>query len=346
MGKAIKTGASSAPKVSNSQGKRIFTFIIFILGIVVILYLASTLSADKQEYVSVIRLKSDVLAGQTITENLIEEYKMPKAVYDTAGVVPVADENGDMKNKQVYLLWSQKDDVLLQYASNYMAAGTFMQSTSLTQELTVRNPWIQDMKADEEIFTISFNASSVNSRLLYPGTRLRARLIQPVPIDVVKDIRDEISKSENTPVEDIVKPSTVVLQGEKIEESQAKESFQVAEIIIDEITITDMTNSAGESIYDLYMSLLKLPINKRIDYLRTTLGENSTANAWASRVTPTTITYILDKESASRLAEFEQSGGTIKYTILPDDPTNEDQANLMSRFVELSNQINTVIDEG
>ena len=93
------------------------------------------------------------------------------------------------------------------------------------------------------------------------------------------------------------------------------------------------------------MGLLKLPINERVAYLKTGIGDNKVSNSWANRVTPQTITFIMDKNSASRLAEFEQTGGTIKYTILPDKADSEDQANLMSQFVELSNQINTVTEE-
>ena len=176
---------------------------------------------------------------------------------------------------------------------------------------------------------------------------MRARLVSEVPVDVSAEIKNKIAAAENIgdSTDSIVHDAVVTVNGDIIEGSEAKTSVQVAEVVIDDIIITDMTNSSGESIYDLYMSLLKLPINKRVNYLRTTTGSNKTANSWADRVTPSTITFILDKESASRLAEFEKTGGSIKYTILPDNNDTDDQANLMSQFVELSNQINTVAED-
>ena len=257
------------------------------------------------------------------------------------------DANNNPYQQQTYLLWQQKEQVLGMFASNYIAQGDVLTSMDLTRTLTVRNPWVTAMKEDEEIFTMSFDAGTINTRMIYPGTRLRARFVSEVPVDKLSEVKTQIERAENIGdgTDDIVHDAVTTLHGDILEDSEAKNSVQVAEVIIDEIIITDMTNSSGESIYDLYMSLLKLPINERISYLKTGIGSNDISNNWAARVTPSTITFILDKKSASRLAEFEQTGGTIKYTILPDKADSEDQANLMSQFVELSNQINTVTED-
>ena len=348
MGKGIKTN-NGAPKLEGSFGKRLVAIIIMIAGIALLLFLAKNIVDSREELVQVIRITRNIQAGDPITTEDIKAYDIPKSTYESLGLVPIKDADGNVNNKQTLLLWSQAKEVYDQekgvasYASTYLKVGSLLTSTDLTKEITVRNPWVAAIKQDEEIFTMSFEANSVNSRLLFPGTRLRARLISEVPSEMVQEVRQEIARAEGIPVKDIVRPSTVAQQQDKFQESSGV-TTEVAEVVIDEVIITDMTNSAGESIYDLYMSLLKLPINTRSDYLKTTLGDNSTSQNWASRVTPTTITFILDKDSASRLAEFEKGSGAIKYTILPDDPENEDQANLMSQFIELSNQINTVTE--
>lgn len=348
MGKGIKQ--SSAPKVEGSFGKRLVAIILMVVGIALLLFIAKNIVDSREELIQVIRINRNIQAGDPITDKDIVAYDIPKSTYESLGTVGFPDGKGNTVNKQVLLLWSQAKEVYDQekgvasYASTYLKSGSLLTSTDLTKEITVRNPWVAAIEPDEEIFTMSFEAGSVNTRLLFPGTRLRARLISDVPSDIADDIRQEISKAEQTKVDDIVRPSTVTKQHDKFLEAEG-EDVQVAEIVIDEVIITDMTNSAGESIYDLYMSLLKLPINSRAAYLKTSLGDNSVASSWASRVTPSTITFILDKESASRLAEFEKGSGYIKYTILPDDPANEEQANLMTQFIELSNQINTIAED-
>lgn len=347
MGRSIKpTTGVTAPKVEGSKGKRVAAILIMLAGILLLLYAASKAIENKQEVVSVIRLETSLKAGDVITEDAIAEYQMLRSTYDTLGTVevPNPDNPDETTTKQVILPWSQRQDVIGMYMGNYVSKGTYLTSQDITSEVTTRNPWVQSMKEDEEIYTMSFDAGTINTRMIYPGTRLRVRLLQEVPTDKVEEIRRLIASAESSNLDLIVHESTVVKQGSELENATAKESFNVAEIVINNITITDMNNSSGESIYDLYCSLLKLPVNERLKYLRTELGDNADAASWASRVTPATITFVLDKESASRLAEFEQGVGSLKYTILPDDPSDETQANLMSQFVEISNQINTVTD--
>lgn len=345
MGKGIKT--NNAPKLEGSFGKRLLAIILMIAGIAALLFMAKNIVDGREETVAVIRLKRNILAGDPITTEDLEAFDIQKSAYESLGTVTFKDENGNTSSKQTFLLWSQIKEVYDQeagvasYASTYLKNGSLLTSTDLTKEITVRNPWVAAIDQDEEIFTMAFDANSVNARLLFPGTRLRARLISEIPAEYLADVKQQISTAERIPVSDIVRPSTVAQQQDKFENASGTIT-QIAEVVIDQVIITDMTNSAGESIYDLYMSLLKLPISERAEYLKTTLGDNATSQGWASRVTPATITFILDKDSASRLAEFEKGTGSIKYTILPDDPENEEQANLMSQFIELSNQINTV----
>lgn len=347
MAKAVKMQTSSAPKVGGGTGKRIIALILMASMIVGLLFLASMIMNQREELVSVMRLKKSITSGTAITDSILEEYQMPKSTYETLGSITMYDANNNPYQQQTYLLWQQKEQVLGMFASNYIAQGDVLTSMDLTRTLTVRNPWVTAMKEDEEIFTMSFDAGTINTRMIYPGTRLRARFVSEVPVDKLSEVKTQIERAENIGdgTDDIVHDAVTTLHGDILEDSEAKNSVQVAEVIIDEIIITDMTNSSGESIYDLYMSLLKLPINERINYLKTGIGSNDISNNWAARVTPSTITFILDKKSASRLAEFEQTGGTIKYTILPDKADSEDQANLMSQFVELSNQINTVTED-
>lgn len=332
---------ASAPKIESSRGKRVLAIVLMAVGIAALMFAAAASVSNKQELVEIVRVNKPLLAGEVIQEDALESYKMLKADYDSLGLVEV---DGD--KKQIIIPWSQRGDIIGMYANTYIRNGTYLTSKDITSEVTARNPWVQNMSPDDEIFTMSFNAGTINTRLIFPGTRLRVRLICEVPTGMINSLRQEIERSENQNLDIIVHDSTVALKGEDIRNDQSINSFQLAEIVINDITITDMSNSEGESIYDLYCSLLKLPINERIQYLRTELGDNSAANSWASRTTPSTITFILDKKSASRLAEFEVGGGTLKYTILPDNPEDETQANLMSQFVELSNQINTVTSAG
>lgn len=355
MAAKIKT-QSTAPSVKGSSGKRILTLIIMAAGIAGLMLLASYMLTDKQEMVSVIRLTSSKLAGSQLTLADVEECQIPRSVYDQLGTITYTDSDGNSKSEQIYIPYSQlgsiidlnpEDDdqgfVIASYLANYKKIGSILTSYDLTDQLESQSPWLASMKDDEELFTMELDTSTLDVRYLFPGSRLRARLVNDVPTDVVSSLRDQIKKDEAAHGDDIVRDSTYQYDediAKAIEESESRTSVPVSEVVIENIVVNDMTNAAGESIYDLYMSLLKLPINERTAYLETTLGDNETALEWRERVTPTSVTFILDRESATRLTEYENSGGTIKYTILKDDPDSEG-GQLMSQFIELSNQINT-----
>lgn len=359
MARKIQT-KSTAPEVKGAKGKRILALILMAACIVGLMFLASYLATDRQELVSVIRLTTSKLAGTELTLADVEECQIPKSVYDQLGVVTVKDENGNDRNEQIFIPYSQlgsiidlnpEDDeqgfVVASYLANYKKIGSILTSYDLTHQLEQQSPWLATMGPEDELFTMELDTSTIDVRYLFPGSRLRARLVNDVPTDVVPAIRDQIKQDEIEHKDDIVRDSTYQYNQDiasAIEQSGSNTSVPVAEVVIEDIIVNDMTNAAGESIYDLYMSLLKLPINERIHYLQTTMGDNEIALAWRERVTPVAVTFILDRESAGRLTEYEKSGGTIKYTILKDDP-NSEGGQLMSQFIELSNQINSTLTE-
>lgn len=352
---------TSAPEVKGSAGKRILALGAMAAGIAGLMLLAGNMLTDKQELVSVIRLTSSKLAGSQLSLADVEECKIPKSVYDQLGTITYKDADGNSHSEQIYIPYEQlgqiidlnsEDDaqgfVISSYMANYKKIGSILTTYDLTNQLEQQSPWLASMKDDEELFTMDLDVSSVDIRYLFPGSRLRARLVYDVPTDVVPTLRDQIAADEAAHKDDLVRDSTYQYNEgitQALEDSTARVSVPVSEIVIDNIVVNDMTNSDGESIYDLYMSLLKLPINQRVQYLQTTMGDNATALEWRARVTPTSVTFILDKESATRLTEYEKSGGEIKYTILKDDP-NSEGGQLMSQFIELSNQINTATGTG
>lgn len=349
---------TAAPEVKGSSGKRILALAIMAAGIAGLMLLASNMLTDKQEMVSVMRLTTSKLAGSQLTLADIEECQIPKSVYEHLGTITYKDADGKDHTEQIYIPYSQlgsiidlnpdDDDqgfVVASYMANYKKIGSILTSYDLTNQLEQQSPWLANMKDDEELFTMELDVSSVDIRYLYPGSRLRARLVNEVPTDVVGELRKQIAADEAANSDVLVRDSTYQYDEDiavAIEESEARNTVPVSEVVIEDIIVNDMTNADGESIYDLYMSLLKLPINQRVTYLQTTMGDNKTSLEWRERVTPVSVTFILDRESATRLTEYEKSGGTIKYTILKDDP-NSEGGQLMSQFIELSNQINTEI---
>ena len=117
----------------------------------------------------------------------------------------------------------------------------------------------------------------------------------------------------------------------------------VVELVFSDLQAIDMINSSNQSIYELYMALLRLPLDQRTDYLNTRLQDNETANQFRSMVTPSRLVFLLTKEQADMLAQFENlPNADFKFTILLTEDEND---NIVSSFIDISSQINTALHE-
>lgn len=304
-------------KTQNNQGKKMLVLCIMLVIMGGLIGLAYFVTQSKQEEINVVRINHAMTSGTVITEADIEPYPMLKSTYDTLGVV--ATESGDVTTRrQVIIPWDERDNLYGMYLTNYLRQGDYITILDVTNEVTMRNPWVANMTEDQEVYTMPFSTTDVNTRLVYPGTRLRVRLVVSVPADQAPALRRKIEEAQKNLDGKTVRES-ILLNTELPDTNDSEyESVEVAEVIMDSIQITDMLNSSGESIYDIYMALLKLPINQRMAYLSTALGDSDTALSFQSRVTPSSLCFVVDKESASILAEFENTkSATLKYTVLP-----------------------------
>lgn len=345
--------------MDDTKKKKTLTLVAMFGGLVVLVGLSAFVLNIKQEEISVVRLKNTLNGGDAITAADVVEYPMLKRTYDELGTVTYTGSDGTKKTEQVIIPWSAREQLVGMYMTNHLKAGTYLTKLDITNEVVVRNPWVAEIQEDQEIYTMPFDAKSVNARLLYPGTSLRARITVNIANDKLEKIKEDIKKREDS----------VLASGELVSDSIAADpnagaaswisggedgdlgvntstsadltgKTPVAEIVIPRIRIADMRNNDGESIFDLYMSLLKMPVNERVEYLKTTISDPETAIDFQERVTPVDVTFIVGKDDATKLAEFEaMSNATIKYTILPDLEENS----LMNQFVEISNQVTSTI---
>lgn len=344
--------------MNETQKKKARTLAAMFGGLVVLVGLSAFVLNFKQEEISVVRLKNTLNGGDAITVADIVEYPMLKRTYDELGTVSYTNSDGTKTTEQVIIPWSARDQLVGMYMTNHLNAGNYLTKLDITNEVVVRNPWVAEIQDGQEIYTMPFDASSVNARLLYPGTYLRARITVSIANDKLEQIKEDIKEREDAVlasgklVSDSIAADpnagatswTTGVEGDlgvnTSTSSDLTGKTPVAEIVIPKIRIADMRNSDGESIFDLYMSLLKMPVNERVEYLKTTISDAETAIDFQERVTPVDVTFIVGKDDATKLAEFEaMTNAKIKYTILPDMEDNS----LMNQFVEISNQVTNSI---
>ena len=326
-------GDADSFDILEQNKKKVTIAITYAVVIVLLLVGAKILLLLQQDEVAVVRLKSDMLAGEVITEAHIESYKMLKKSYDELGTVNYS-ENGVSSPKQIIFKWEDKDKVVNKYIANYTQGGQYLTLKNVTDKKVIRNPWLAEVQPGEEIYTLPFESEGLNPRLLLPGTHLRARVV----------VQSRSGAGGGNPVVDAGNPIAGNGSGvntlDKAALLGAGGTVPNADIVFEDLVAVDMLNSSNESLFDIYMALSKLSVEDRVSYLETTI-EGSSTN-FQQRVLPSSLVFILNKEQATNMAEFENmSEAKIKYTILPFEDAD---GNLLSSFTEVADQMNDIFD--
>lgn len=315
-----------------AQAKKVMVAIAYVLVIAALMFGAKLFLDGQQEEVTVIRLKTDMLAGEVIRENNIEPYKMLKKSYDELGTVSYTSADGSSSIRQIIYRWEDKDKVIGKYIAIYTQGGQYLTLKNVTDKKIIRNPWLAEVGPTHEIYTLPISTEGINTRLLLPGSHLRVRVV----IQQKGNPSDPFANDTN-----VASPVIGENEFDKNALLAAGGTVPVSSVVFDDLVAVDMLNAKGESLFDIYMALSKLPIEQRAKYLETTIQGDS--NAFQQKVIPTALVLVLTKSQATAMAEFENmTGAKIKYTILP---YKDENGNLLSSFTEIADQMSDIIQK-
>jgi len=289
----------------NSSGRaksRLFGVLIAIALIIFVCVLTAISSAENRKTVSVLRLKESVSANSMITENMIEEYEMYYKEFEQYGVVSFSDGS---KKKSV-VTWEDRDMIVNQrYSAYYLRGGTVLFWDSTIKEQTKKNSYLYSM--DGELLNIQMDTTDFGD-MVVPGDTLniRARYTK-VNYDLPSEEQYKLSSRNSN--------STAVQE-------------TVTEMLFSEVTVLDMLNSSGNSIFDIYY-----------DYIsKSKAQQNALLNDedFLKSVTPKTILLEVTAEEADRFLEMEANSPTYLMTLLSRTGSNS----IIDSLAEIQSALN------
>ena len=282
-----------AMKVKTQGSTKIKTRLIGILlslGLIVFVIVMSIISsAEARKTVTVVKLKDDVSisANSLITEDMIESYEMYYKEYKNYGTM---DGFSDGKVRSTIVTWADKDIVVgKRYAAYYMREGTLLFWDSTLSDQTRKNSYLYSMTG--ELLNIDMNTVSDFGDMVVPGDTLNIRATYT-------------TKYYNLPDEEGYKISGGEGYEDGVEVTQTTMLFS-------EVTILDMLNSAGNSIFDIYY-----------DYISATKQEQAALlqdEAFLQSVTPASILLEASPEEVEHYMELKKAGATYQITLLARD---------------------------
>lgn len=272
---------------SNTAGRaksRVIGVFIALAIIVFVCVVTSISASENKKVVSVVRLKDNVSANSMITEDMIEEYDMYYKEFEQYGVVNFSDGT---KKKSV-VTWEDRDSIVgNRYAAYYLRGGTVLFWDQTVREQTKKNSYLYSM--DGELLNIKMNTEDFGD-MVVPGDTLNIRArYQKVNYDLPTEEQYKLTTEEGGTVQAVTTP--------------------VTEMLFSEVTVLDMLNSEGNSIFDIYY-----------DYISKSKEEQAALLAdseFLTSVEPDTILLEVTAEEADRFMEIEANDAEYLMTLLP-----------------------------
>ena len=222
----------------------------------------------------VTRLTRDILPGQMFTLDDLEEVVLPAATY----------HESQMLGKEMYA-WEDAEKLLGYYAGEFIPAKTFLEETEISAIPPYGlNPWgIVD--SNSTLIVAPVKEELKNEPALNYGNYIdmTVKKIVKTQVAVGTDPGDPAADPSISP------PSTT------------QETTQTKEYPVNDLTICDILNANGESIYNIYCAYTGIPATKRLDYIAEALWNDETLK---DQLTPAYILVRVTNDQAKVLGDL------------------------------------------
>jgi hypothetical protein len=276
---ALNIKANNASKSRN----RLIGIILAICVVIFICIMTAVSSAETKKTIPVVRIKEDspISANALITEDMY--YKE----FQQYGTLKFSDGT----TRSTIVRWSDKDLVLGQrYASYYMRGGTVLFWDSTISDQTRKNSYLYSMSG--ELLNIHMSTTSEFGDMVVPGDTLNIRATYTTTV-------------YNLPTE--LEYKLAVDAGNQISTSGSE--VTVTENLFSEVTILDMLNGSGSSVFDIYY-----------EYIAATKAEQQAMladDSFLDSVQPASILLEVTGEEVEHYMKLQAAGASYQMTLLP-----------------------------
>lgn len=282
---AINIKANNASKSKN----RLIGIILAAALIVFICIMTAVSSAETKKTITVIRIKPDtpLSANSLITDDMIEAYDMYYKEFQQYGTMQFSDGT----TRSTIIRWADKDLVVgKRYAAYYQRGGTVLFWDATLKDQTRKNSYLYNMSG--ELLNIQMTTTEDFGDMVVPGDTLNIRATYDTSIyNLPTELEYKLSQSDGAAT------------------GEGGTTITRTELLFSEVTILDMLNSSGSSIFDIYY-----------EYIASTKAEQAALlqdDAFLDSVKPQSILLEATSEEVERYMKFQTAGAEYQMTLLP-----------------------------
>ncbi len=274
-------------KVNNATKarNRILGIILALAVVVFVSIMVAISSAETKKTIDVVKIKqgNPISANSIITEDMVERYPMYYREFEQYGT----EEKSDGSVRSTIVRWADKDNVLGQrYAAYYLRDNTVLFWDSTIVDQTRKNSYLYNMSG--ELLNIQMETTKDFGDMVVPGDSLNIRATYTYT-------------NYDLPTEE-----AYVLSGGSSTEGAEETKI---EPLFSEVTILDMLNSDGSSIFDIYYEYMAAS--------KTTQQELLKDKSFLKSVQPKSILLECTAEEVEHYMQLQSYGATYQMTLLP-----------------------------
>lgn len=281
---AVSIKSNNASRSRN----RLLGILIAAIVIVIVCILTAISSAESKKTIPVVRIKADspLSANSLITEDMIEVYNMYYKEFSNYGTMKFSDGS----TRSTIVRWTDKDLVVGQrYAAYYMRGGTVLFWDATIKDQTRKNSYLYNMSG--ELLNINMSTTNDFGDMVVPGDSLNIRAVYD-------------SKVFDLPTEAEYKLNTQGTGG-----NAEGTNLTRTDLLFSEVTILDMLNASGQSIFDIYYQYIAATKEEQAKMLKD--------DGFLESVKPQSILLECTAEEVERYMKFSAHGATYQLTLLP-----------------------------
>lgn len=285
----MKFNANGAGSTRNKTklSQQVLVVIVICLVFVGVFFMVRVQTQDLRNTVDILIFKNAVQQEGMITEDNVQSRKMFVAEYELANS---AIQEGGSKYQGI-VLWEDRATIIGAYASHYIRENTPVYWDSLTKTTTKKNSYLYKM--DGELIKLDISAD-VFGDMIVPGDRVNIRCRYQETNYNIPTVEEYAAMQELG----ITEQTTVERQ----------------KLLFSGVSILDMLNSEGESIFDKYYKFINLPVAQQESAIN--------SDSFKSATTPSEILLCVTAEEADMYMDIQTKSPTYMLTLLPRESSN------------------------
>ena len=363
-GREVEDKTPKEPKIQQpvSRVKAIVVVSLYVLAVVGSIFGATFLMQTYESQVEIAAIASPIAKDAELTLGHLAPLPMSQSTYQRLSSATGND----------IVLWSDVDSIVGSRMRFDISRGQYILKSVLSNTPVITNPWETAAGRESKIYTIPFDSDTVYS--VIPGAHLKMYVITTEVDRNGNVFLTEYGGVKNSEIQTTVdalaasKPSidlnvaeaedgsnaNVTGEGDEDEagvESEisgnaesATDTLNKVKTLFDDITVVDLKNAEGQSIYNHYLTLARMDSASREGYLKE-MAASGTARQYLKKFTATAIVFSLNNEQTSELNKITQMPNTsIDYAVLPSATVEatDEQHSLYLTFSEIRDQISVI----